>query len=79
MLVALDGLSDAAVWAEIQRRLSGAPPKAPGIKRAEIETLLTQRDSIGEDKPEGAAPLTKTPTPLLARREPRSGFPRPST
>lgn len=53
VLVALDGLSDAAVWAEIQRRLSGAPPKAPGIKRAEIETLLTQRDSIGEDKPEG--------------------------
>lgn len=53
VMVALEGLSDAAVWAEIQRRQSGAPPKKPGIKRAEIETLLAQRDSIGEDKPEG--------------------------
>lgn len=50
---ALEGLSDDAVWAEVQRRLAGTPPAEKGIKQAEIETLLAQQESIGEDRPEG--------------------------
>ena len=50
---ALDGLSDDVVWAETQRRLTGAPVPDKGIKQAEIETLLTQKESLGEDKPDG--------------------------
>jgi hypothetical protein len=50
---ALEGFTDAVVWAEIQRRLSNAPPAEKGIKQAEIETLLTQKDTLGEDKPDG--------------------------
>ncbi len=51
--VALDGLSDAAVWAEVERRKKGLPPPEKGIKQAEIEVLLAQKESLGEDKPEG--------------------------
>lgn len=50
---ALEGLSDGLVWADVQRRLAGSPPVDRGIKQAEIETLLAQRDSLGEDRPEG--------------------------
>jgi len=53
VLHALEGLSDAAVWAEVQRRLSGAAPQVKGIKQTEIETLLAQKDTLGEDQPEG--------------------------
>jgi hypothetical protein len=50
---ALEGFSDAAVWAVVERRLKGIPPPQKGIKEAEIETLLAQKPSLGEDKPEG--------------------------
>ena len=50
---ALDGLSDGPVWAEIERRKSGVAPEHKSIKQTEIETLLTQKDTLGEDKPEG--------------------------
>jgi hypothetical protein len=50
---ALEGLSDAAVWAEVARRTGGAQPLVKGIKEAEVETLLLQRESLGEDRPEG--------------------------
>jgi len=50
---AIEGLTDAVVWAEIERRKSGAAPVEKGIKQAEIETLLAQKDTLGEDKPEG--------------------------
>jgi len=50
---ALEGFTDDKVWEEIQRRLSGATPVQKGIKQAEIETLLEQKESVGEDKPEG--------------------------
>ncbi len=64
---ALEGISDEDVWAEIQRRTSEAPAQRRGIKQAEIETLLAQRPTIGEDKPEGdfyarAYPLGALPT-----------------
>lgn len=50
---ALEGLSDSHVWTEVQRRASGAAPIEKGIKQAEIETLLAQKATLGEDKPEG--------------------------
>lgn len=50
---ALEALSDAAVWAEVDRRKVGIPPPDKGIKQAEIETLLAQKESLGEDKPDG--------------------------
>jgi len=53
VLAALEGFTDAVVWAEVQRRLRGTPALDKGIKQAEIETLLAQKSSLGEDKPEG--------------------------
>lgn len=54
---ALDGFDDATVWDEVQRRLGGGDDDGPeglkGIKEAEIETLLEQKPSVGEDKPNG--------------------------
>jgi len=64
---ALEGFTDAVVWTEIQRRLSGAPPVEKGIKQAEIETLLTQKDTLGEDKPDGD---------FYARNQPLGPLPR---
>lgn len=64
---ALEGLADAAVWADIQRRLGGAPPVEKGIKEAEIETLLAQKDTLGEDKPEGDFYARKHPLGSLPR------------
>jgi hypothetical protein len=46
---ALEGLSDADVWREVQRRQLGVAPPVQGIRSAEIETLLSA-DEIGEDK-----------------------------
>ena len=51
--VALQGLTDEAVWTEVSRRLSGLMPASKGIKQAEIETLLAQKSSDGDDKPGG--------------------------
>ncbi len=53
VLAALEGFSDAIVWSEVQRRLGGQAPVEKGIKQAEIETLLAQKESLGEDKPDG--------------------------
>ncbi|MGB7443878.1 MAG: DrmB family protein [Coleofasciculaceae cyanobacterium] len=50
---ALEGFTDEAVWAEVQRRLSGEQPKAKSIKQVEIEALLSSPEEVGEDIPEG--------------------------
>ena len=50
---ALEGFADPVVWADVQRRLGGAAPVDKGIKQAELETLLAQKATLGEDKPEG--------------------------
>jgi hypothetical protein len=50
---ALEGFTDAVVWVEVHRRLGGTAKVDKGIKQIEIETLLAQKDTLGEDKPEG--------------------------
>ncbi len=50
---ALEGLSDAEVWAQIQRRKGGGAPATRGIREAEIETLMQAPDQAGEDQPNG--------------------------
>jgi len=50
---ALDGLSDAVVWADLQRRQGNAPPVDKSLKQTELETLLAQKDTLGEDLPDG--------------------------
>ncbi len=52
--VAIEGFDDATVWAEIVRRRSQTEsPEEKGLKEAEIETLLSQEATQGEDRPEG--------------------------
>ena len=48
---ALEGISDSAVWAEVQRRKSGFKPQPKSIKQAEIETLLMQPVSGADSNP----------------------------
>lgn len=72
VMVALEGLTDVAVWAEIERRQAGRPQVEKGIKEAEIETLLAQKDSLGEDRPEGdfyarTHPLGTVPAAAVGR------------
>ncbi|MBW4512938.1 MAG: DUF1998 domain-containing protein [Scytonematopsis contorta HA4267-MV1] len=50
---ALEGFSDAAVWAEIERRSKGDTPKPKSIKQVEIEALLSSPEEVGEDVPDG--------------------------
>ena len=51
--VALEGFPDADVWKEIQRRKGGAPELTKGIREAEIETLLSSPQEVGQDQPNG--------------------------
>ena len=46
---ALEGLADEEVWAEIERRKSGAPAKAEKIKEVELATLLSVKEKLGDD------------------------------
>jgi len=52
---AIDGLTDAEVWKEVERRRAGTPVAARGIRDAEVETLLTAKDEIGQERPDGDA------------------------
>lgn len=45
----LEGLSDTKVFAELERRRSGGGEQTKSIKDAEIETLLSSADEMGED------------------------------
>jgi hypothetical protein len=51
--VAIAGFTDAQVWAHIQARRAPPKQKSKNPKLPEIETMLSQPDSVGEDKPEG--------------------------
>jgi len=50
---ALEGVSDAEVWAEIQSRRGALTSPDKSVKAAELETLLVTSETIGEDRPEG--------------------------
>lgn len=74
VFTALEGFSDDAVWAEIQRRQGGYADKPKSIKQVEIETLLSSPKEVGEDVPEGdfyarARKLDELPPALLKRIE----------
>ena len=47
-----DRFSAAELWAEVERKKSGAAEKRLGIKAAELETFLAIPESAGEDTPE---------------------------
>ena len=73
---ALEKFTDDEVWAEIERRLHPAPASAGAedVKAAEIATLLSQDESMGEDRPEGdffarARPLHDLPDWLADKVE----------
>ncbi len=68
----LEGLSNVAVWAEVNRRLKGVVPKTKSIKQVEIEALLSSPDQVGEDVPDGdfyarTRPLNHLKPALAAR------------
>ena len=63
---AIEGFTNEAIWEEVQRRNQGIEAPDKGIKEAEIVTLLAQKDTLGEDKPEGD---------FYARNHPIKGLP----
>jgi hypothetical protein len=65
---ALEGVSDAEVWAEIQARRGALTGQEKSVKGAELETLLVAADEIGEDRPEGV---------FYARTLPKAEWDRP--
>src|SRR5271165_874412 len=51
---ALEGLADEEVFAEIQSRKGGQTPGSEkSVKQAEFETLVTSKEEIGADHPDG--------------------------
>lgn len=50
---ALDGLTDAEVWAECERRQSGQIETHKGLKDVELDTFLSAPEELGDDRPEG--------------------------
>lgn len=67
---ALEGYSDDAVFAELKRRRANAPGPEKSIKQAEIETLLAQKEAVGDDVPDGDFYATTLPL----RRAPRGAM-----
>jgi Domain of unknown function (DUF1998) len=65
---ALDGLSDEEVFAEIRSRALGGVKAEKSVKVAELETLISVKDEIGEDRPDGV---------FYARSLPRTIWDRP--
>lgn len=51
--LALEGLTDAEVWAECERRQGGVAGTQKGLKDVELDTFLSVPDELGDDKPEG--------------------------
>src|SRR5271157_1956310 len=59
---ALEGLADEEVFAEIQSRKGGQTPGSEkSVKQAEFETLVTSKEEIGADHPDGTSTLVTYP------------------
>ncbi len=65
---ALEGISDEEAFAEIQARRGFGVRQDKSVKIAELETLVTATEEVGEDRPEGV---------FYARSLPRSVWGRP--
>jgi hypothetical protein len=65
---ALEGISDEEVFGEIQARRGGGAKPDKSVKVAELEMLVTAKEEVGEDRPEGV---------FYARSLPRSEWERP--
>lgn len=65
---ALDGLTDEAIFDELMRRKRNLAPPDKSIKQAEMETLLAQRDEVGEDVPESDFYARALPLPPVEAR-----------
>ncbi len=69
---ALEKFSDADVWKECERRKSGATVAPRGIREAEVETLLTATEEIGQERSDGqnfyarAVPIRNAVGPMKA-------------
>lgn len=50
---ALEGLTNEEVWEEVRRRKGGVAPAPAGIREAEIKTLLSSPEAVGNDQPDG--------------------------
>jgi MrfA Zn-binding domain len=50
---ALEGITDEEVFSEIKARRGATPGQTKTIKQAELETLISSREEIGEDRPDG--------------------------
>ena len=50
---AIEGISNEDAWSEVQRRKGGIATATTGIREAEIKTLLSVPDAVGEDQPDG--------------------------
>ena len=55
------------MWADVQRRLAGAAPAEKSIKHIKIETLLSQKDTLGDDQPESDFHARRHPLGPLSR------------
>ncbi len=51
--VMLEGISDEEALAEIHARRRGAPAEPKSVKQAELETLISSKEEVGTDKPDG--------------------------
>lgn len=61
---ALEGFSDEEVFAEIQSRALGGVRTEKSVKVAELETLISAADEIGEDRPDGVFYARSLPRPI---------------
>jgi hypothetical protein len=65
---ALEGIADDEALREIEARRRSTPRVEKNVKLAELETLITSRDELGEDQPDGN---------FFARALPRPAWDRP--
>lgn len=65
---ALENITDDEAFAEIQARRLGVPPSDKKVKVAELETLISAEEEVGEDRPEGV---------FFARSLPRNAWDKP--